>query len=240
MRIDKLLANMGYGTRKEVKTMLKGGSVRVNGNVEKNGKTHVDPENDQITLLGEVIEYREYIYLMMNKPGDLVSATEDANDMTVVDILQPEDQVFKPFPVGRLDKDTEGLLLITNDGKLSHQLTSPKKDVGKTYFARIDGKVEEEDIARFSEGVELDDGYVTRPASLTILSSDTISEIELTITEGKFHQVKRMFESVDKKVTYLKRIKMGELELDSSLELGEYRELQDEELKYLFSITNSG
>ncbi len=240
MRIDKLLANMGYGTRKEVKTLLKGGSVRVNGKAEKNGKTHVDPKNDQITLLGEVIEYREYIYLMMNKPGDLVSATEDANDMTVVDILQPEDQVFKPFPVGRLDKDTEGLLLITNDGKLSHQLTSPKKDVGKTYFARIEGQVEEGDIARFAEGVELDDGYVTKPASLTILSSDTISEIELTITEGKFHQVKRMFESVDKRVTYLKRIKMGELDLDSSLELGEYRELQDEELEYLFSITNSG
>lgn len=238
MRIDKLLANMGYGTRKEVKTLLKGGNVRINGNPEKSPKTHVNPDEDLVTVMGEEVEYRKYIYLMMNKPGDLISATEDAHDSTVIDILQPEDQVFDPFPVGRLDKDTEGLLLITNDGQLNHRLTSPKKDVGKTYFAVIDGKVTEEDIRKFSEGVTLDDGYQTKPGKLVILESDDVSEIELTITEGKFHQVKRMFEAVDKKVTYLKRVMIGELELDDDLELGEYRELTDEEIDYLMEITN--
>ncbi|MGP4067422.1 pseudouridine synthase [Halobacillus sp. B29] len=238
MRIDKLLANMGYGTRKEVKSLLKGGNVRVNGQPEKSPKTHINTEADEITVMGEEVEYREFIYIMMNKPGDLISATEDANETTVIDILQPEDSIFNPFPVGRLDKDTEGLLLITNDGQLNHRLTSPKKDVGKTYFAIIEGKVTEKDIEDFSKGVTLDDGYKTKPAELDILVSDNRSEIELTITEGKFHQVKRMFEAVGKKVVYLKRIKMGTLELDPELELGEYRELSDEELNYLFSITN--
>ncbi|MGP4075647.1 pseudouridine synthase [Halobacillus sp. K22] len=238
MRIDKLLANMGYGTRKEVKSLLKGGNVRVNGQPEKSPKTHINTEQDEITVMGEEVEYREFIYIMMNKPGDLISATEDANETTVIDILQPEDSIFNPFPVGRLDKDTEGLLLITNDGQLNHRLTSPKKDVGKTYFAIIEGKVTEKDAEEFSKGVTLDDGYKTKPAELDILVSDDRSEIELTITEGKFHQVKRMFEAVGKKVIYLKRIKMGTLELDPELELGEYRELSDEELDYLFSITN--
>ncbi|MFC7320264.1 pseudouridine synthase [Halobacillus campisalis] len=237
MRIDKLLANMGYGTRKEVKNLLKSGSVRLNGEPEKSPKTHVDPEADLVTVHGETVEYRKYIYLMLNKPGDLLSATEDAHDMTVIDILQPEDKVFNPFPVGRLDKDTEGLLLITNDGQLSHRLTSPKKDIGKTYFADIEGKVTKDDIAKFSNGVTLDDGYVTKPADLEILNAGEQSEIVLTITEGKFHQVKRMFEAVGKEVTYLKRLSIGELELDDSLELGEYRELDDEEMAYLFEIT---
>ncbi|WP_226583878.1 pseudouridine synthase [Halobacillus litoralis] len=237
MRIDKLLANMGYGTRKEVKALLKGGNVRINGQPEKSAKVHVDTEKDQVTVMGEEVEYREYIYLMMNKPGDLISATEDAHDTTVIDILQPEDHVFDPFPVGRLDKDTEGLLLITNDGVLNHRLTSPKKNVGKTYYAEIDGRVTEEDVSQFAEGVTLDDGYKTKPGHLVVLSSGEQSEIELTITEGKFHQVKRMFEAVDKKVVYLKRIRIGELDLDEELELGEYRELTDEELQYLMKIT---
>ncbi|MGP4062639.1 pseudouridine synthase [Halobacillus sp. H74] len=238
MRIDKMLANMGYGTRKEVKGLLKGGNVRVNGQPEKSAKAHVNPENDQVTVMGEEVEYREYIYLMLNKPGDLISATEDAHETTVIDILQPEDQVFDPFPVGRLDKDTEGLLLITNDGQLNHRLTSPKKDVGKTYFALIEGKVTAEDVEKFNAGVTLDDGYQTKPGHLEILLSDEVSEIELTITEGKFHQVKRMFEAVDKTVTYLKRTKVGKLELDEELDLGEYRELTEEEIGYLKSITN--
>lgn len=238
MRIDKLLANMGYGTRKEVKTLLKGGNVRINGHPEKSAKTHVNPEEDQVTVMGEEVEYKKYIYLMMNKPGDLISATEDAHDMTVIDILQPEDQVFDPFPVGRLDKDTEGLLLITNDGQLNHRLTSPNKGVGKTYFAEIAGKVTDEDVKEFTSGVTLDDGYKTKPGELIILKSDDVSEIELTISEGKFHQVKRMFEAVGKTVTYLKRIRIGTLELDEDLELGEYRELTDDEIGYLKGITN--
>ncbi|UOQ94185.1 rRNA pseudouridine synthase [Halobacillus shinanisalinarum] len=238
MRIDKLLANMGYGTRKEVKGLLKGGNIRVNGQPEKSPKTHVNPDEDMVTVMGEEVDYREYIYLMLNKPGDLVSATKDANDPTVIDILQIEDQVFEPFPVGRLDKDTEGLLLITNDGQLAHRLTTPKKDIGKTYYAVIAGEVTENDVQNFAEGVTLEDGYVTKPANLHITHSAAQSEIELTITEGKFHQVKRMFEAVDKKVTYLKRIKIGSLMLAPELELGEYRELTEEELDYLLTITN--
>ncbi len=237
MRIDKLLANMGYGTRKEVKGLLRGGNVRVNGQPEKNGKTHVNPEDDLVTVMGEEVNYREHIYLMLNKPGDLISATEDAHDMTVIDILQPEDQVFSPFPVGRLDKDTEGLLLITNDGQLAHRLTTPKKDIGKTYYAVIEGVVTEEDVTKFKQGLTLDDGYITKSADLNIIRSDHVSEIELTITEGKFHQVKRMFEAVNKEVTYLKRMQMGSLKLDPELELGEYRELTDEEVEYLMTIT---
>ncbi|MFD1019102.1 pseudouridine synthase [Thalassobacillus hwangdonensis] len=239
MRIDKLLANMGYGTRKEVKNLLKTGAVKVNETPVKSPKVHVDPEADQVTVQGEAVEYREFIYLMMNKPDGLISATEDVSETTVVDILEPEDIIFNPFPVGRLDKDTEGLLLLTNDGKLAHQLTSPKKDVGKLYYATIDGEVTEDDIKAFSEGVVLDDGYHTKPGRLTILSSGAESEIELTITEGKFHQVKRMFEAVGKHVTYLKRLKMGTLELDETLEPGEYRELTDEEITYLKSLNQT-
>ena len=230
MRIDKMLANIGYGSRKDVKKLLKSGAVKVDGVIIKDAKQHVDPENQLVTVYGEEVEYREFIYLMMNKPPGILSATEDDRQETVVDILQEEDQVFDPFPVGRLDKDTEGLLLLTNDGQLAHRLLSPKKHVPKTYFARISGEVTNEDIEAFSKGVTLEDGYHTKPGHLVILSSGPISEIELTITEGKFHQVKRMFEAVGKKVTYLKRLTMANLALDETLELGEYRELTEEEL----------
>ena len=219
LRIDKMLANLGYGSRKEVKQLLKDGSVKVNDVIVKNAKVHIDPEKDIVTLNDEVIEYKEFIYLMMNKPQGVISATEDDHDKTVVDILELEDMVYSPFPVGRLDKDTEGLLLITNDGQLAHQLLSPKKHVPKTYFAVIDREVTEEDIQAFRQGVTLDDGYLTKPGELKIIKSGDNSEIELTITEGKFHQVKRMFEAVGKRVVYLKRISMGPLELDESLEL---------------------
>ncbi|SEA46636.1 16S rRNA pseudouridine516 synthase [Thalassobacillus cyri] len=238
MRIDKLLAHMGYGTRKEVKSLLKSSNVRVNEETVNSPKTHVDPDKDQVTVYGETVEYREYIYLMMNKPDGLVSATEDAVEETVIEILQPEDLIFHPFPVGRLDKDTEGLLLITNDGQLAHRLTSPKKDIGKTYFATIDGEVTDSDVEAFKQGVKLDDGYVTKPGELEILTSGSESEIELTITEGKYHQVKRMFEAVGKRVTYLKRLSMGTLQLDEDLAPGEYRELSQEEITYLKEITN--
>ncbi|USK32974.1 rRNA pseudouridine synthase [Bacillus sp. F19] len=233
MRIDKLLSNIGYGSRKEVKQLLKTGAVKADGVTIKDAKTHVDPAEQRITVHGETVDYKEHIYLMLNKPGGYLSATEDSVQETVIDLLEMEDAVYKPFPVGRLDKDTEGLLLLTNDGQLSHQLLSPKKHVPKTYYASILGKVTEEDAAAFKQGVELDDGYVTKPASLVILSADEQSEIHITITEGKFHQVKRMFEAVGKKVTYLKRISMGPLLLDESLELGEYRELTEEEVEAL-------
>ena len=233
MRLDKLLANMGYGSRKEVKQLLKEKAVTVDGVVAKDAAMKVDPDAQDVSVYGERVVYTEFIYLMMNKPPGVVSATEDRYDETVIDLLDPLAQHFKPFPVGRLDKDTEGLLLITNDGSLSHNLLSPKKHVPKTYYATIDGVVTEADIEAFRQGVELDDGYVTKPGELVILKSDDVSEIELTIQEGKFHQVKRMFEAVGKKVTYLKRLSMGPLVLDEALELGDYRELTEEELATL-------
>jgi 16S rRNA pseudouridine516 synthase len=235
MRIDKVLSNLGYGSRKDVKKLLKDGAVKVNHVVVKDAKQHVDPENDLVTLNGEEIHYREFIYLMMNKPPGVISATEDNRDETVIDLLEIEDQVFEPFPVGRLDKDTEGFLLITNDGQLSHKLLSPKKHVPKTYFAVIEGEVTEEDIEAFKNGVTLDDGYETKPGALVILKSGLTSDIELTITEGKFHQVKRMFQAVGKRVIYLKRLSMGPLKLDETLELGEYRELTEDELEMLMT-----
>jgi len=233
LRIDKMLANLGYGSRKEVKQLLKGSAVKVDDVVVKDAKQHVDPSKQTVTLNGEIIEYKEFIYLMMNKPQGVLSATEDTNTETVIDLLELEDQVYEPFPVGRLDKDTEGLLLITNDGQLAHRLLSPKKHVPKTYFAVIDGEVTEDDIEAFANGVTLDDGYETKPGELRILKSGIRSDIELTITEGKFHQVKRMFEAVGKRVVYLQRISMGPLPLDETLELGEYRELSDEEVELL-------
>ncbi|MFC3212581.1 pseudouridine synthase [Planomicrobium okeanokoites] len=230
MRIDKFLSNMGFGSRKDVKVLLKSKAVEVNGDVVRDAKKHVDETADNITVAGEQVEYVEFIYLMMNKPPGVISATEDKYDETVIDLLGDGERHFEPFPVGRLDKDTEGLLLLTNDGKLAHELLSPKKHVAKTYYARIDGVVTEEDGEAFRNGVILDDGYQTKEAFLKILESGEESEIELTITEGKFHQVKRMFESVGKTVVYLKRLSMGSLELDPDLELGEYRYLTEEEL----------
>ncbi|NYF25220.1 pseudouridine synthase [Sporosarcina sp. JAI121] len=237
MRLDKLLSNMGYGTRREIKLLMKKGGVQVNAEPVKDAAQHVDPVKDEVTILGERVVYKEFIYLMMNKPQGVLSATEDKRDQTVIDLLDAEKDIFELFPVGRLDKDTEGFLLLTNDGKLAHNLLSPKKGVPKTYYAHIEGIVTEEDTERFLEGVILDDGYETKPGKLRILKSADVSEIELTITEGKFHQVKRMFEAVDKKVVYLKRLSMGPLALDESLSLGSYRELTEEELQLLMQLS---
>ncbi|MBA2871799.1 16S rRNA pseudouridine516 synthase [Anoxybacillus calidus] len=236
LRIDKLLANMGYGTRKEVKKLLKSGVVKVDDVIVKDPKMQVNPDEQVVTVWGEEVQYKEFIYLMMNKPPGVISATEDVAQETVIDLLEEEDKIFEPFPVGRLDKDTEGLLLLTNDGQLAHQLLSPKKHVPKTYFAVIDGEVTEADVTAFRQGIVLDDGYETKPAELVILKSGIRSDVEVTITEGKFHQVKRMFQAVGKRVVYLKRIQMGPLSLDESLELGEYRELTDEEVELLKSF----
>jgi 16S rRNA pseudouridine516 synthase len=232
-RLDKILSNSGFGTRKEVKDMVKRGRVLVNGLAIKDSAVHADPEKDEITIDGEKLLYRKYIYIMMNKPQGVISATEDYFDKTVIDLLAPLFQSFNPAPVGRLDKDTEGLLLITNDGELNHSLLSPKKHVSKKYYAKVDGFVTEDDIKKFEEGVYIEEGYRTMPSELKILSPGETSEIELIIYEGKFHQVKRMFEAVDKKVIYLKRLEMGSLKLDEALQPGESRELTDEELKML-------
>ena len=232
-RIDKVLSNLGYGSRSELKKICKNGLVKVNGKVINNPGVQVDVENDEIIFDGKKVTYKEFIYLMLNKPDGYISATFDKRDPIVLDLIDKEDLVFEPFPVGRLDKDTEGLLVLTNDGQLAHRVLSPKKHVPKTYYAKIEGVVTEDDIKAFAKGVTLDDGYETMPAELVILKSDEISEIELTIHEGKYHQVKRMFESVDKKVIYLKRLSMGKLQLDKNLALGEYRELTDEEIKMI-------
>ncbi|WP_411349623.1 pseudouridine synthase [Paenibacillus sp. WLX2291] len=237
-RLDKILGNLGYGTRSELKRAAKQGRISVNDKMIKDSGLQVNPYDDQIQFDGEIVHYREYIYVMMNKPQGVISATEDRRDRTVVDLLDDQYRVFEPFPVGRLDKDTEGLLLLTNDGQLAHELLSPRKHVPKTYIADVLGEVDEQDIVKFKQGVTLDDGYVTMPAELNISGQTTsaegiVSQIALTIAEGKFHQVKRMFESVGKQVIYLKRVSMGLLELDPALSLGQYRELTAEELALL-------
>lgn len=236
-RLDKVLSNLGYGTRKDLKKIVRNGIVEVNGVTVKDSGMQVDPEKDKILVNGEEIFYRKYIYLMMNKPDGVVSATHDNRDQTVIDLLEVEHQVFEPFPVGRLDKDTVGLLLLTNDGELNHRLISPKWKVDKVYYAKIDKEVTEKDVKAFKAGITLDDGYLCKEANLVILnSSQDGSEIELTIQEGKFHQVKRMFEAVGKEVTYLKRVEFGTLPLDEELEEGEYRELTEEEIAILKSF----
>lgn len=230
LRLDKVLAHLGYGTRNEVKKIMKKGLITVDGEVVRDAAVKVKPEEQVIMVGSETINYKEFIYLMLNKPAGLISATEDERAETVLSLLAEEYQAFSPFPVGRLDKDTEGLLLLTNDGKFAHNLTSPKKKVPKTYYAKIRGEVDEADRDSFTKGVTLDDGYQTQPAKLKIIYSSAVSAIELTITEGKYHQVKRMFQARGKEVIYLKRLSIGNLLLDENLELGEYRELTDEEI----------
>ncbi|HBN28137.1 MAG TPA: 16S rRNA pseudouridine(516) synthase, partial [Clostridiaceae bacterium] len=178
-RLDKVLSNMGYGTRKEVKALVKNGRVTLNGSVVKDSSMHIEPEKDEIYINGEKLCYKKYIYLMMNKPKGVISATYDGYDKTVIDLLSVEDAIFNPAPVGRLDKDTVGLLLITNDGELNHRLLSPKKHVSKRYYARIEGRVTDEDVLKFKEGILLDDGYKTLSSELYILKSDEESEIEV-------------------------------------------------------------
>lgn len=233
LRVDKVLSNLGYGSRAELKVYCKKGLVKVNDKVISNPGMQVDTDIDKIEFNNGVVRYREFVYIMMNKPDGYLSATFDKRDAIVLDLIDPSYLTFEPFPVGRLDKDTEGLLVLTNDGQLAHRVLSPKKHVPKTYYAKIEGIVTEEDVKAFEKGVTLDDGYETMPSQLKIIESGETSEIELTIHEGKFHQVKRMFESVGKKVVYLKRMSMGKLKLDETLDLGEYRELTDEEVKLI-------
>ena len=232
IRLDKFLAEMGFGTRTEVKKLLKTKQITVNGTVVVKPETKIDEKNDLVCCRNEQICYQAYEYYLFHKPAGCVTATEDSLHKTVMDYLT--DTVRSDlFPVGRLDIDTEGLLLITNDGALAHDLLSPAKHVEKTYYAKIDGKVTEEDVMLFEKGVDIGEEKMTKPGKLRILKSDDVSEIELTITEGKFHQVKRMFEAVGKKVIYLKRISFGTLTLPKDLPVGEYRALTEEELELL-------
>lgn len=232
LRLDKYLADMGAGTRSEVKKAVIKGHVTVNGTVIKKPETKIDTEKETVSFQGRDIGYTEYEYYMLNKPAGVVSATEDKRGRTVVDLIDSKRRKDL-FPVGRLDKDTEGLLLITNDGALAHRLLSPKKHVDKVYYAEIDGTVTGEDAEAFAEGLDIGEEHKTLPGSLVILEAGEHSRIELTIQEGKFHQVKRMFRAVGKEVVYLKRIRMGSLLLDESLGTGEYRELTKEEIEAL-------
>jgi 16S rRNA pseudouridine516 synthase len=236
-RLDKVLSNLGAGSRKEVKIMVKRGLVKVDGQRVKDSGMQIDPEKAFVEVDGKILSYRKFVYLMMNKPVGVVSATFDNYDETVIDLLDEEHKIFEPFPVGRLDKDTVGLLLITNDGDMNHRLIAPKWHVDKVYYAEINKPVNDEDIKKFKEGVVLEDGYKCMSAKLEILAADENgSEVYVTVQEGKFHQVKRMFKSVGKEVVYLKRVSFGPIKLDEGLPEGEYRELTEEEVEILRAI----
>ena len=249
LRLDKYLTEMGCGTRSQVKKEILKGSVSVNGEIAKKAERKVDTEKDEIIFKGEKIFYAGYEYFMLNKPAGVVSATEDKKERTVIDLIK-ESKRKDLFPAGRLDKDTEGLLLITNDGQLAHRLLSPKKHVDKTYFAVTEGKVVPEDIEKIREGVDIGDEELTLPGKLEILKTWEVqmpsasvksteseakwrSEILLTIHEGRFHQVKRMMEALGKTVIYLKRMSMGPLVLPEDFPKGQCRELTKEELAAL-------
>lgn len=236
MRIDKFLANQDIGSRSQVKQYIKKGMISINGTVCKSPEQKIDENTDQISYNGTVIGYQKHHYYMLNKPAGCVSATNDNLHTTILDLLKGSVSVKNLFPVGRLDIDTEGLLLITDDGELSHNLLSPSKHVAKTYFARIDGLVTEEHIKAFKAGLDIGDDKPTKPGTLVIKSTNpdtSTSEILLTITEGRYHQVKRSFEALGMKVTYLKRLSMGSLALDEALAPGEFRKLTDSELQAL-------
>ena len=236
VRLDKYLSDRSLGTRSEIKSWIRKGRVHVNLAVCKRPEEKIDAGTDEITFDGQRIIYEEYVYLMLNKPAGVVSATTDNRDKTVLDIVEAERRKDL-FPVGRLDKDTEGLLLLTNDGALAHRLLSPRKEVDKVYYAKVNGKVTDADREAFLSGISIGEDKPCLPAKLDILLSDAVSEINLTIQEGKFHQVKRMFEAVGKEVIYLKRISMGGLALDPLLSPGDYRRLTNDEVEYLKSIT---
>lgn len=232
LRLDKYLADMGLGTRSEIKEWIRKGRVMLNDTVCKKPESKVIVGTDRVSFDNSLVEYVQNKYIMLHKPAGVVSATNDNVSETVLDLIT--DKISKNlFPVGRLDKDTEGLLLITNDGELAHRLLSPKKHVDKVYYAKVRGRVTQEDKDAFLQGVDIKDEELTMPAVLNILISDEISEIELTLHEGRFHQVKRMFEAVGKEVIYLKRLSMGSLVLDPDLKPGEYRELTEQELSGL-------
>ena len=237
MRLDKFLVTCAVGSRTEVKNLLKAGRVTVNGKKEKSAKLQIDEERDEIRFDGQVLEYEEFVYYMMNKPQGVISATEDSKHRTVLDLLDDIARTKEVFPVGRLDIDTHGLLLLTNDGQLAHALLSPKRHVDKTYLAHVEGIMTQEDVETFVKGIPLKD-FTCQPAKLEIVSVDSVknqSLVRVTIAEGKFHQVKRMVAYCGKEVVDLQRLTMGTLVLDENLERGEWRRLTREELENLLA-----
>lgn len=237
MRLDKFLVACAVGSRTEVKNLLKAGRVTVNGKKEKSAKLQINEEKDEIRFDGQVLEYEEFVYYMMNKPQGVISATEDPKHRTVLDLLDDYARAKEVFPVGRLDIDTHGLLLLTNDGQLAHALLSPKRHVDKTYLAQVKGIMTQEDVDTFAKGIPLKD-FSCQSAKLEIVSVDpekNQSLVRVTIAEGKFHQVKRMVAYCGKEVVNLQRLTMGTLVLDENLKRGEWRRLTQEELEVLFA-----
>ena len=229
LRLDKYLADMGLGTRTQVKELIRTGQVYVNEWRTRKPDTKVDTETDVVEVNHRRIAYAQFEYWMLNKPAGVVSATRDDGSETVVDLVQGKARKDL-FPVGRLDKDTVGLLLITNDGKLAHKLLAPGKHVGKVYFARLDHAATHSDVQAFAQGVDIGDDTPTLPAQLEIPHAQRANEVLVTLHEGRYHLVKRMFEARDNKVVYLKRVSMGALVLDPSLAEGESRPLTPQEL----------
>ena len=235
-RLDKIIASTGKWSRKEVKNLIRHGQVLVDGLPAAGPEEKADPEAAEIVVNGERLTYQRYTWIMLNKPAGYLSATEDGRGKTVLDLLAQELRRQGLFPVGRLDKDTEGLLLLTNEGGLAHDLLSPRHHVDKVYYARVAGHLTEEDCQAFAAGMKLDDGLVCQSAVLEILSAGEESEAHVTLREGKFHQVKRMLAYRGKPVLYLERVKMGNLTLDPDLPRGEYRFLTAEEVENLRSL----
>lgn len=232
MRIDKLLSHMGIGSRTEIKKYLKTCRVKLNGEFEKKSNTQIDTEKDEILFDDEKVIYKEFTYLMLNKPKDYISATFDKKLKVVVDLLEFPYSNMELFTVGRLDIDTTGFLLLTNDGKFSYNVTSPKKNVNKKYFVKLLENLTDEQKEKIENGIYFEkEDFITENAVVEKVSE---TEIYLTISEGKFHQVKRMLEYVGNKVVELKRVEIGNLKLDEKLQLGEYRELTEEEIKKIF------
>lgn len=232
-RLDKIIASTGKWSRRDVKALVRQGQVLVDGVPASSGEVKVDPETAEIIVNGEALTYRRFTWIMLNKPAGYLSATEDGRGATVLDLLPPELRKQGLFPVGRLDKDTEGLLLLTNEGGLAHELLSPKYHVEKVYYTRVAGHLTEEDCRAFAAGMTLDDGLVCRPAGLEILSAGEESEAYVTLREGKFHQVKRMLAFRGKPVLYLERVRMGNLPLDMALPRGKFRFLTEIEISGL-------
>ena len=235
MRLDKFLVENGLGSRSQVKEVLKKGLVLVNGRAEKSPKTQINETSDEVVVSGQKLTYEKFVYYLLNKPKGYISATEDERHKTVLDLLDETARQKEVFPVGRLDIDTHGLLLLTNNGKLAHAMLSPKKHVEKIYRAQVAGLMNQADVERFAEGIELKD-FTCQPAQLKILEVDEEKEtslVEISLAEGKFHQVKRMVVACGKEVTDLQRLTMGPLQLDPELALGEWRRLTEEEMKSL-------
>lgn len=231
MRLDKFLCEMNVGTRSQVKNLIRHGLVTVNGRAAGDAGLKIDESNDSVCVQGRVLEYRKFVYYMLNKPAGVVSATRDNTEDTVVSLLGSDRDIF---PVGRLDKDATGLLILTDDGELAHRLLAPKRHVDKVYRVQVEHPLSDEEKLRLEQGVDIGDDTPTLPARVEILSE---TELFLTIHEGRFHQVKRMLRAVDNQVLSLQRVRFGGLDLDETLKPGEYRELTEREVQGLHGIS---